>query len=144
MMRPSIDVVMLGIAYCLAQRATCAKLAVGCVLTDANGRIIGSGYNGVPRGMVHCTTDPCLGAHMPKGSDTCEAVHAEANALINCRNPDLIYSCYTTHAPCLRCIKTLLNTNCSRIIFHEPGFEHNARDLWLRGGREWERNNLNW
>jgi len=139
MTRPSIDKVMLGVALCLAHRGTCSKLQVGCVLTDKYGRIVGSGYNGVPRGMPHCTSDPCLGASQPKGSDTCEAVHAEANALLVCRDPEAVDTCYTTHAPCLRCVKTLLNTSCTRIVFHEQAFEYNAKDLWVRSGRIWER-----
>lgn len=137
MLRPSLDGVMLGIAMCLAHRATCAKLAVGCVLTDKHGRMIGSGYNGVPRGMPHCTDTPCAGVCAPAGSDTCIAVHAEANALLNCRDPEQIDTCYTTHAPCLRCTKTLLNTSCKRIVYHEDKLEKPAKALWLAAGREW-------
>ena len=137
-MRQSLDTVMLGVALCLAHRATCAKLAVGCVLTDTNGRIIGSGYNGNARGLPHCIEHPCAGANAPKGADLCEAIHAESNALINCRNPEMIYTCYTTHAPCLRCTKTLLNTGCTRIIYHHFGFEIPAMQLWRSSGREWK------
>lgn len=137
-MRPNLDTVMLGIAMCLAHRATCSKLQVGCVLTDKHGRIIGSGYNGNARGMGHCIEFPCAGANAPKGSDLCEAVHAEQNALLNCRNPELIETCYTTHAPCLRCTKTLLNTGCISIIYHDDAFELPAKALWVAAGRHWE------
>jgi dCMP deaminase len=135
--RPSIDEVMIGVALCLSHRATCAKLAVGCVLTDRHGRIIGSGYNGVPRGMQHCIDTPCAGADAPKGADLCQAVHAEQNALLNCRDPEQIRTCYTTHAPCLRCTKMLLNTGCKTIIFHDGAFEEPARQLWNAANRGW-------
>jgi len=138
MFRPSLDVIMLGIALCLAHRATCAKLAVGCVLTDRHGRIIGSGYNGNARNLGHCIDSPCAGANAPKGSDLCEAVHAEQNALLNCRDPELIDTCYTTHAPCLRCTKTLLNTGCISIIYHNDAFELPAKELWVSTGHEWK------
>ena len=138
MSRPSLDEVMLGIALCLAHRGTCAKLQVGCVLADLHGRIIGSGYNGNARGMAHCIDAPCAGACAPKGSDLCEAVHAESNALLNCRDPELIDTCYTTHAPCLRCTKTLLNTGCKSIIYHNNAFEPAAKQLWVAAGRKWE------
>ena len=137
-MRPSIDEVMLGVAMCLAQRATCHKLQVGCVLVDQFGRIIGSGYNGSPRGMAHCIYEPCDGAFAPSGSDLCIAVHAEANALLNCRDPEKIFTCYTTHAPCLRCAKTLLNTGCGRIVYVEDKYELAAQKLWLDAKRSWE------
>lgn len=137
-MRPSLDKVMLGVALCLSYRATCAKLAVGCVLTDKYGRIIGSGYNGVPRGMKHCIDCACAGACAPAGSDLCIAIHAEQNALLSCRDPEQIETCYTTYAPCMRCAKTLLNTNCKRIVYHEDKVEAPAKELWLSAGRTWE------
>lgn len=130
---------MLQVAATLARRATCRKLAVGCVLTDRWGRILATGYNGVPRGMVHCTDFACPGACAPKGSDLCEAVHAEQNALLQCQEPDKIEVCYVTHFPCMRCIKTLLNTGCQRIVVPHSGEVQNpllevepaAYDLWV-------------
>lgn len=135
--RPSIDDTMLMVAQILAQRATCVKLSVGCVLTDARGRIVGAGYNGVPVGMTHCTDEACPGATMPAGSDTCEAVHAEQNALLNCPDPWAIVTCYVTHGPCLRCTKLLLNTGCRRIVFpgcDEATADFGGRALWEKGG----------
>lgn len=137
-MRLSIDTVMLAIASCLAQRATCSKLAVGCVLVDRHNRIIGSGYNGVPRGIQHCIDKPCAGANAPKGADLCQAVHAEQNALLTCKDPEQIYTCYTTHAPCLRCTKTLLNTSCTRIVYANSDYEETAKELWLSAMHVWQ------
>lgn len=128
---------MIEIALCLAQRATCVKLAVGCVLTDKHSRIIGSGYNGSPRGIEHCTSTACAGACAPAGSDLCIAVHAEQNALLVCCNPEQVITCYTTHAPCLRCTKMLLNTSCERIIYFNTDFEAPAKALWTSAGRRW-------
>ena len=133
-MRPSLDETMLEVARCLARRATCTKLSVGCVLVDIHGRIIGSGYNGVPRGMPHCISYPCAGADMPSGSDTCEAVHAEQNALLACRDVNAITTAYITHAPCLRCVKMLLNTSCRHLVLGSAWGEPAALDLWTRGG----------
>lgn len=137
-MRVSSAQVMLEIAQALAQRSTCSKLSVGAVLVDRSYRIIGSGYNGVPRDCPHCIDFPCAGATAPKGADLCEAVHAEQNALLNCHTPDKIYACYITHAPCMRCTKTLLNTGCEAVVFLSAEFvEPAARELWLRSGRAW-------
>ena len=127
---------MLEVAGVLAQRATCRKLAVGCVLVDRGGQILSTGYNGTPRGMTHCTEVACGGAELPSGADRCEAVHAESNALLQCKDVDRIETCYVTYFPCLRCAKTLLNTACKRIVvrtmdIHEPA----ALALWLKAGR---------
>lgn len=138
-MRPSLDETMLAIAGVLSQRATCGKLAVGCVIVDTHGRILGSGYNGVPRGMTHCTEDACPGAFAPRGSDTCCAVHAEQNALLQVADVDKVESVYVTHAPCLRCTKLLLNTSAKRLVFLDGSqMEISARDLWEQlPGRAW-------
>lgn len=136
--RPSIDEVMMEIAYTLAGRATCPKLAVGCVLTNGRGEIIGTGYNGVPRGFRHCTECDCGGANSPPGSDLCIAVHAEQNALQQCKDIWSIHTLYVTHTPCLRCTKDLLNTSCSRILCNnKEGDISRQLALWERSGREW-------
>ena len=137
-MRPSIENTMLEVATVLARRATCAKLKVGCVVTDYLGRILATGYNGVPTGFPHCTDEPCSGAKAPKGSDTCEAVHAEQNALLQTRDPQQIHTVYVTHAPCLRCTKMLLNTTARSIVFlNDNNEEVLARLLWEKGERQW-------
>lgn len=123
---------MLAVAMVLALRATCKKLAVGCVVVDDYGRILGTGYNGVPHGMTHCIDIPCVGATMPAGSDTCEAVHAEQNALLGIDHRK-IHKVYTTHAPCLRCTKLLLNTACQELVFPPTPFQ--GADMWARAGR---------
>ena len=138
MTRPDLDTTMLDIAWVLARRATCSKLAVGCVLTDARNRIVGSGYNGVPHGRPHCTDTPCEGAGTPSGSNSCIAVHAEMNALLVCKDVQEIQTCYTTHAPCLQCTKTLLNTSCQRIVYRADQYEPAAQNLWIAAGRRWE------
>ena len=112
-MRPALDTTMIAIAQILAQRATCSKLAVGCVLTDRQGRILATGYNGVPRGCPHCIDVPCPGANAPAGADLCEAVHAEQNALLQCKDID-------------------------KIVYYDGSVaQQSAMDLWLHphGGR---------
>jgi len=135
-MRPSLDTIMMYIAHTLALRGTCAKRKVGCVLVDRMGRIIGSGYNGVPAGRPHCIDVPCGGADRPAGSDTCEAVHAELNALLNCRDVNEVCTIYTTVLPCNNCMKTLLNTSAKHLVF---GSSHDNAEqvlrLWQQGGR---------
>lgn len=144
-MRPTMDGTMLAVAAVLAKRGTCLKLQVGCVLCDQHGRVLSTGYNGVARGMPHCNQPglhnyphKCPGADAPAGADLCEAVHAEQNAMLQCRDTDRIVTCYTTVSPCQRCVKELLNTGCTRILFN-TAYHGNpqAEALWCRAGREW-------
>ena len=93
-------------------------------------------------GEPHCTERPCPGATLPSGSglEICEAVHAEICALIRCPDPRRVHTCYATTAPCLHCVKILMNTGCRRVVYAED-YPHvtAARLLWERAGREWVR-----
>jgi dCMP deaminase len=108
-------------AQVISMRATCARRSVGCVLVDWRDHVIATGYNGVPSGMPHCISKPCPGATAPSGTglDLCEAIHAEQNALLQCKDTNLIKACYCTTLPCIHCIKLLMNTSCQFIFFLE-------------------------
>lgn len=80
----------------------------------------------------------CSGAHAPSGTalESCGAVHAEQNCLLQCRDMYEIESCYVTVSPCVHCVKMLLNTSCQRIIFLEPyAHDEAAKNLWLSAKR---------
>ena len=134
MARPDLDTYFLKMARVVATRATCVRRQVGCVLVDARGRTLSTGYNGPPSGEPHCTEHPCLGAGAPRGEglDLCAAVHAEANALLTCYDIWAIKVCYVTHSPCLGCVKLLRNTSCQRVVFREE-YAHDdlAKARWL-------------
>lgn len=76
----------------------------------------------------------CSGARSPSGQnlDGCQAIHAEQNALLQCRDVNSIVACYVTTSPCLTCTKLLMNTSCSRIVFRDQYAQPEAHLLWLR------------
>lgn len=137
--RPDTDSYFVDMARLVARRATCARRAVGCVLVDVNNHVLATGYNGVARTRPHCIDSPCKGAHQPSGTalHACEAIHAEANALIQCHDVDRIHTCYCTASPCVQCLRLLLNTSCGRIVFAEQYPHSESRDMWISAGREW-------
>lgn len=132
-MRLSCTDTMMLTAYVWAQRSTCARRAVGAVIATAHNQIIGVGYNGVARGCTHCTDTPCPGAALPSGTglDTCEAIHAEINALVNCSTLQSAHSMIVTTAPCVSCTKALINTPIRHIIYADayPQWSQ-AKALW--------------
>lgn len=149
-MRPSREAHYAQMARLVSTRSTCLRRHVGCVLVDAAGRVLATGYNGVARGQPHCNEhDPfhetgyphaCASAFAESGErlDECEALHAEQNALLQCRDADAIAVAYVTTFPCVSCVKLLLGTECSLIVFCEPyapTIQTAAVDLWTRAGR---------
>ncbi len=158
-MRPSRDEWALKLALLTAQRTTCCRRAVGCVLLNAKGHVLATGYNGVAAGLPHCNHSElvpdddgrntyvieqfphaCSGAKAPSGTnlDGCQAIHAEQNAMLQCRDVYAIHTCYVTASPCMTCTKLLLNTSCERIFFVEEYPHQAAKDLWTGAGRSWE------
>lgn len=141
--RPSIDEWAMKLCEVVAQRGTCHRRLVGCVLTDSRGRVLATGYNGVASGTQHCrgvSGIRCAGAFAASGQnmDGCEAVHAEQNALLQCKDPDKIFTCYTySCSPCMNCLKLLLNSGCERLVFHEV-YDQRVLDLWTKTGRSYE------
>lgn len=97
----------MAMAYQLASLSTCPKRQVGCILLDKNLRVIGSGYNGVVSGAQHCN-----------GED-CNCVHAEINALDNCKTRIDVTYVVTTCAPCSDCFSALSNWPIETIYFAE-------------------------
>lgn len=171
-MRPSRHEWAMNMVKVTGQRSTCLRRQVGCVLLNARGHVLATGYNGVASGMPHCNEvdynadDPsqlidvcvnsvevqglrglhrptfphaCPGAKSPSGTnlDGCEAIHAEQNALLQCKDVYEIHACYVSCSPCMTCIKLLLNTSCKFIFFSKEYPHSTAGDLWALSGRFW-------
>ncbi len=84
----------LNCAEVFAYRSTCIKRKYGAVIVKDD-VVISTGYNGAPRGFDNCCD---LGEcprmerdmHQGDGYGICRAVHAEANALLNCSRQQTI------------------------------------------------------
>lgn len=147
--RPSWDEYFLTIAKVVSIRSTCKRRAVGCVLVNKDHDILSTGYNGKATDLTNCNfhyTDEhnniiypneCAGANSPSGSNLsgCEALHAEWNALIRCKDTREIDTCYTTTSPCSICTGLLLGTKCRRIVYIEDYPHQDARERWIKSSR---------
>ncbi len=118
--RINVDEYFLTIANLVAERSTCRRRKVGCVLVDSKNHIVATGYNGVPSGFTHCLDVPCEGATAPSGTDLdkCWAVHAEVNAFLQLTSEDTL-TAYLSTTPCFTCAKMICNSNVTRIVAKE-------------------------
>lgn len=123
--------VMMEVAKVISQLSTCRRRSVGCVLLNRYGHIMSTGYNGVARGIPHCTERACPGVSMKSGTglDVCQAIHAEQNALMQCRDIMQIDVVVVTTSPCMHCMKMLMNTSAAIILFEEA-YDYDALLLW--------------
>lgn len=142
MARPSRHEYFLNMLQLVASRSTCLRRSVAAILTDEEGHILSTGYNGVPRGILHCgETAPggmivpdsyagcephmvritCLGAKDPSGDTRrCLAVHAEQNALLQCTDLERAHTLYVSCTPCFVCAKMIANTKIRTVVCAEP------------------------
>lgn len=138
-LRPSIDEYFAEMTRLAARRSTCVRRSVGCVLVDANHHVLATGYNGVPRGVPHCIDQRCPGASQVSGTGLtlCQAVHAEANALLQCSDVQKIHTAYVTASPCITCMRMLANTGVKRIVFLEEYPHAESRQIAIALGIDW-------
>lgn len=118
------------IAMAVRRKANCLGRRVGAVIVKAN-RIISTGYNGTPEGIVNCVDGGCYRCEnrdafkSGSGYDVCICVHAEQNALITAaRFGHAIENStvYSTLRPCFDCTKALLQAKVKAIRYiHEWG-----------------------
>ena len=125
-MRPTRDQTLAATAFIWAQRGTCSRLQVGCVI-HREGRILATGYNGAPAGLPHCDHscncgdqpgEPHLGCRSMKPCLT--AVHAEQNAIafaarhgVGLEGSELV----VTHQPCNSCAMSIINAGITRVDY---------------------------
>ena len=129
------DWYFLKMAHLVSERATCTRRKVGSILINSKSHVISTGYNGVSTGQEHCIDKPCKGANYKSGEglDKCEAIHAEQNALLQCKDVFDIDTVFCTLSPCIHCLKLLLNTSAKHIIFSEKYVDADILgDYWMK------------
>ncbi len=122
--RISKDEYFIQIAELVSKRSTCIKRNVGSVLVK-DSHIVSTGYNGAPSGFKHCTTETCVRQNLKSGEkpELCRGVHSEINCIIQAAihgtsikgNTTL----YTTHFPCMSCLKLIINAGIKRLVYKE-------------------------
>lgn len=119
MSRPPWDEYFMEIAEKVAERSTCLRRKVGAILVKDK-RILGTGYNGAPKGLVHCEETGCLREKLkiPSGErhELCRAIHAEMNALQQASVDVGGATLYTLAQPCIMCTKLLINAGIGKIV----------------------------
>ena len=125
----------LNCAENFAYRSTCIKRKYGVVIVK-NDVVISTGYNGSPRGFENCCDiGKCprveKDMHQGEGYGICRAVHAEANALLNCSREQTIGAdLYLTGInpddnsihrakPCPICARTIIQAGINNVIMRQ-------------------------
>lgn len=124
--RISWDEYFLKIAETVSERSTCLRRKVGAVLVSDK-RILATGYNGAPKGLLHCAQIGCLRKTLKikpsEKIEICRGIHAEQNVLVQAAFfgiPVAGATLYSTHFPCITCAKMIINAGIKRIVVRKP------------------------
>lgn len=109
--RPSWDEYFLNIARAVSARSHDGETQVGVVITDANRRILATGYNGFPPGC----DDSALPNLRPDKYPY--MVHAEINAIASSRQDLRGATLYCTWSPCRDCAKAIITAGVRRVVY---------------------------
>jgi dCMP deaminase len=120
--RPTWDEYFMKITHLVAERSTCLRRAVGATIVKDK-QIISTGYNGAPKGLVHCLEVGCLREQMdvPSGErhELCRGAHAEQNAIIQAAGSGASMegaTMYCTDSPCSTCTKMIINSGIRKLV----------------------------
>ena len=136
MERPDNDEYFMEMAHLVAKRSTCLRRHVGAVLVKDK-RVLSTGYNGSPKGTLHCEVKGCIREQMnvPSGTrhELCRGVHAEQNAIIQAAYFGVSVdgsTIYTTTYPCSMCAKILINAGIKEVVYSEGYVDALSKNLF--------------
>lgn len=119
--RISKDRYFMNIAIEVSRRSTCSRRQIGAIIVSDVGEIKSTGYNGNPRGLPHCDEMGCIRDQLgiPSGTrlETCTAVHAEQNAMIQAGTNSRGSTLYSTIVPCPICARMILNAQIACVVY---------------------------
>lgn len=140
-LRPGWDTYFMELASLASQRSNCMKRRVGCVLVGKERRVISTGYNGTPRGLLNCTEGGCPRCNEANSSgvalSTCLCIHAEENALLEAgreriREGSILY-CDT--CPCLTCSIKICQVGISEVVYaHRYSMDNDTARVFREAG----------
>jgi dCMP deaminase len=138
--RLSWEEYFMEIAILLAKRSTCFRQQVGALLVRDR-RILSTGYNGAPAGLVHCLDIGCIREEkdVPSGErhELCRAVHAEQNVIIQAAYHGISIKdsiLYSTLFPCIICSKMLINAGVKKIFYRGEYSDKLSLETLLEAG----------
>ena len=117
--RPSWIEFYMGQAFAWAKRSHDAETKHGCIITTANNRIIGAGYNGFPPNI----DDTDLPNIRPYKYPWMR--HSERNALDNCTASPVGGKAYVTGKCCNDCLEYLIAAGIREIYMADKHGWHN-------------------
>ena len=119
----SWDEYFMGLAHLSAMRSKDPTTQVGACIVNSDQRVVGIGYNGLPRG---CEDDVFPWTNIGETLETKYpfVVHAELNAILNSTTSLKDCTIYVSLFPCNECAKAIIQSGISKIVYEDDKYAH--------------------
>ncbi len=132
----SWDDTFMATAILFSKRSKDPSTQVGACIVDDNGRVVGIGYNGFPRG---CSDDDFPWGKKGENNKYLYVVHAEENCILNSIIGSLKgCTLYTTLFPCNKCSQSIVQKGIYKLVYldnkYSDKIEYKASQKILEAG----------
>jgi dCMP deaminase len=113
----SWDEYFMGVAILSAERSKDPVTQVGACIVDPDKKIVGTGYNGAPRGIKD-ETFPWEKEGNFEETKYAYVCHAELNAILNSTRENLKgCTLYVSLSPCNECAKAIIQSGIKKVVY---------------------------
>ncbi|XP_029642093.1 deoxycytidylate deaminase-like [Octopus sinensis] len=118
------DDYFMSVAFLSAQRSKDPRTQVGACIVNEDRRIVGVGYNGMPRGCSDDDFPWCNEGVTELEKKNLYVCHAELNAILNKNSADVRnYTIYVGLFPCNECAKVIIQSGIKEVIYYSDKYE---------------------
>jgi dCMP deaminase len=122
------DEYFMGVSLLSALRSKDPNTKVGACIVNPENRIVGVGYNGLPRG---CDDHEFPWTNVGEFNETKYpyVVHAELNAILNSTRSLTGCRIYVSLFPCNECAKAIIQSGIAEIIYSDDKYDGTPTDV---------------
>lgn len=125
----SWDQYFMGVAKLSAYRSKDPNTQVGACIVNADNKIVGVGYNGLPWGCEDSEFPWSVREGELQETKYPYVVHAELNAILNSTTPLKGSRIYVSLFPCHECVKAIIQSGISEIIYEDDKYNGTQSDM---------------
>ncbi|XP_008851775.1 deoxycytidylate deaminase isoform X2 [Nannospalax galili] len=123
----------MAVAFLSAQRSKDPSSQVGACIVNAENKIVGIGYNGMPNGCSDDLLPWRRTAEHKLDTKYPYVCHAELNAIMNKNSADVKgCSMYVALFPCNECAKLIIQAGIKEVIFMSDKYHHSEETTAAR------------
>lgn len=123
---PNWSQYFMNIAKAVSLRSKDPMTKVGALIVDKDNHIIGTGFNGFPKGCIETSRE------WERPEKYKWVIHAELNALLHCTKNVKGGTLFTTLYPCPECSKAISAAGIKKVIYLDAKYKNEISEEILK------------